>query len=191
LGVDFDNIAIDDSGTQSLADVLDKEHGNGSKVFRVNFGEASSDRPIYAGSVKKANEVYRNKATELMFNMYHMIRFGHIRGISPKMAEDLVNRLVKSVVLGSLKKQIEDKDAFRARHGRSPDDGDSALCMVEMFIVKFGVLAGKHWMNLMTETSKSGIRRGKYDYDIDAKPKYQDDGLVEDYSEIRRQMGVS
>ena len=124
-GLQIGNLAIDDSGTQSVCDVVAKEIGTG--FLRVNFGTKASDLPVSLANATPANKVFGNTASELWGVFAEYVRFGHCRKLSTKAAEEFTTRQFD---LKRNPKIMETKRAYKKRMSRrSPDDADAcALC---------------------------------------------------------------
>jgi hypothetical protein len=124
-GLRLDHLAIDDSGTQSIADIVTKELGQG--CFRVNFGSRASADPVSMVDTRPAHEVWGNSGTELWGAIAEYVRYGQIRRMPSKAAEQFTRRQFN---VSRRPKILKSKKQSRVDMGdRSPDEGDGvALC---------------------------------------------------------------
>jgi len=129
-------LAIDDTATQSVADVVEKEWGRG--VFRVNFGGKATDLPVSSLNPEKSCEEYKNRVTELWYNVAEFAKFEQIRGLQNRMEVDFTQR----VVLLKRPKCVESKGDMRLRTNSSPDTGDSGVCIVAFCRERCGMTPG-------------------------------------------------
>lgn len=137
-GFSWDNLAVDDSGTQSVADVIDAE--NNCQVFRVNFARKASDRPVSSRNSIPACELYRNKITEFYFALVEYAQFGQIRGLPADAARQFCAR---RIVEKKRPFMLESKRDAKVRLQRSPDQADACAILVGLCREKLGVLAGE------------------------------------------------
>jgi hypothetical protein len=123
--VPMQNLAVDDSGTQSVADILQVE----SKVapIRCNFGARASEQPISAINPEPAFKRVANQTTEIAVLLAELVRSGQVRDIPEKTQAQLTSR---TFVLGKRPQRLEAKADYKKRTGiGSPDEGDaSCLC---------------------------------------------------------------
>jgi hypothetical protein len=124
-GLQLNNLAIDDSGTQSIADIVTKELGYG--CFRVNFGARASDSSVSMVDARPAYEVWGNSGTELWGAVAEYVRYGQVRRMPAKAAEQFTRRQFD---INRRPKILKSKKKSRMDLGdRSPDEGDAAaLC---------------------------------------------------------------
>jgi hypothetical protein len=137
-GLKMQYLAIDDSGTQSIADIVAKELAGG--FLRVSFGNKASDMPVSMADTTLANKKYGNLITELWMSLAELGRYGQIR----RFPEAAVSQFTRRRFHPSRKPRLlETKAEFKQRTGLgSPDEGDAcALCIaVARFVL--GVKAG-------------------------------------------------
>lgn len=124
-GLRLVNLAIDDSGTQSICDIVAKELGSG--FLRCNFGTKASDLPVSLANPTVANKVYGNAVSELWGVFAEYVRFGHVRKLPDKAADQFTTRRFSPK---RNPKILETKKDYKKRTSRkSPDDADAcALC---------------------------------------------------------------
>jgi hypothetical protein len=141
-GFAWENLAVDDSGTQSVADVIDAE--NNCQVFRVNFARKASEMPVSTRNPATARELYRNKITEYYFALVEYAQFNQIRGLPSDAARQFCARRLDE------KKRpfaLESKKDAKVRMQRSPDQADACAILVGLCREKLGVLAGESKAN--------------------------------------------
>ena len=124
-GLQLIHLAVDDSGTQSVADVITRELGYG--CIRVDFGARASDNQVSIVDSRMAYEAWGNSVTELWGALAEYIRYGQVRRLSQKAADQITRRQFNDK---RRPKILKSKLASRIdMGGRSPDDGDaSSLC---------------------------------------------------------------
>jgi hypothetical protein len=137
-GFDWDNLAVDDSGTQSVADVIDAE--NSCHCFRVNFAWKASDMQVSTRNPAKAKELYKNRITEYYFALVEYAQFGQIRGLPADAAQQFCARRIAEKKRPFM---LESKKDAKTRIQRSPDQADACAILVGMCREKLGVLAGE------------------------------------------------
>lgn len=131
-------LGVDDSGTQSVADIIEVE--TGIAPFRVNFAWKGSDIPVSAVNDKPAADVYRNRITEYYFTLAEHATRGQIRGLPEEAAFELCQRRINV----RFPRELEAKRELKKRIKRSPDYADAAAICVGVARELFGVLPGRH-----------------------------------------------
>ena len=118
-------VGVDDSGTQSVADMLEIRRGTG--VYRCNFGARAPELAVSVANDAPAHTRYRNMVTWMYFLLYEYGQRRQIRGLPDDAAQQFCMRRVlpKHKPL-----TLESKSDFKSRiHGRSPDEADAcAIC---------------------------------------------------------------
>lgn len=139
------NIAIDTTGGALALPIIRRDIG---EPMCVSFKHKPSER-IVPGDKRKGTEMFVNKRAEMWW-LRPYIRAGQIRGLPAEVVKQLTSVRVKSEYdkdsgrSGNTKLiQIEDKKEFKARFGRSPDEGDSAVLSFEVARVKFGLASAE------------------------------------------------
>jgi len=124
-GIKVENLAIDDSGSQSVADIVQVE----SKVapIRCNFGARASDNPISGINPEPAYKRVADQATEIWVMFAELVRSGQVRGLVGEATSQFTTR---SFVEGRRPQRLEPKAKYKQRTGKSsPDEADAtALC---------------------------------------------------------------
>jgi hypothetical protein len=136
-GIRPENLAVDDSGTQSVADALVMRLG--AQVFRVNFSWRPTKLPVSAVNATPADEVYNNRITEYYFGLAEFGRANQIRGL-PKDAAAQISR--RDIDEKKRPFRIVAKRDAKKTLGRSPDEGDAAVLLAGMCRERFGMVAG-------------------------------------------------
>lgn len=152
-GVEPRCFGLDSTGEGGgLADIIMREWSD--QIQRVEFGGKPSDRRVSHEDNRLGEDVYDRKVTELHFTVKEFVVANQLRGVNPKEAGDLCNRLWR---MKGRKIEIEPKtkrkstgDAeetgnwgFKERMGRSPDDGD-ALCGLCEVARRVGIVVKTH-----------------------------------------------
>jgi hypothetical protein len=168
-----DDMAVDDSGVQSVADTIEKEWGRG--VYRVQFGGRASSNPVSFFNNKPSNEEYANRATELAYLVYEFAKYGQLKGLPLPVRKELVQRIVERQ--GALKR-VQSKTVMKDERGFSPDLSDSLAVCLAFVRERMGVSPGQSMDRMGNEYNYSldDIRNWEYnteneeytcDFDID------------------------
>ena len=172
-GVAGDALAVDCTGVQgTIADIFEKEYG--WHVHRINFGGKPTMLPVRVGSIERANDRYKNRVTELWFNILEYGRFGHIRGLPSSAIVELTQRQIKSAIPPML---IEAKTEMKVRTKQSPDIADSIACLIAYIRERVGVTPGEGTLAENVEQE-----REMHEEDLDGDDSNY---LIESYSEER------
>lgn len=139
LQIPVSSLAVDDSGTQSVADVLDVEIGPG--CTRYNYGTKPSDKAISAVNPTPASDRCKNLATEMYMVAAEFVRSRQLKGLGEKAARHWTGRRFRKGLAAG--RQLETKSDFKKRTGmRSPDEGDAAAMVCMLARDNFGFLPG-------------------------------------------------
>jgi len=136
-GIPVARLCIDDSGTQSVADVVEVEIGAG--VIRVNNSMSATDRHISAKDPTPMKDKFVDRGTEAWMHIAALGKRNMIRGMTDRAANEFcIRRLVPS----GRRKRLESKVDFKKRLKgyRSPDDGDATALCAEAAIRACGLL---------------------------------------------------
>lgn len=134
----FNNFGIDESGTQRLGDVFDKELG--CHVHRCNSGGKPSNSNVSEYSNRKGVDEYDRRVTELYYSVRELVVSEQLFGLEDDALNDFYSRRVGTK---TNKKSIETKREMKKRtNGRSPDNGDSLVVLVDLAIARHGLYAG-------------------------------------------------
>jgi hypothetical protein len=120
-------VGSDVTGTQGpQTDILEQVWERG--IVRVGFGNKASDRLVEHEGKKPAYQVYRDRMTEMWYQLYTLGRTRQVRGVDDDMARELVSRrLVNENPL-----VFETKQAMKVRVGYSPDNADASVLACEV-----------------------------------------------------------
>lgn len=132
-------------------------------VTGITSGGPASKNPI-PGEFKPGTKTpvlacdrYANRATEIWYSAHPLFRSQQIFGVREDLAKELCTR--QSDNRAGVKLKIEDKRTYRNREGKSPDDSDSFLGLVDFCRTKFKLLptekAKARAEQPMTETGRA------------------------------------
>jgi len=140
--VDVEAFASDDSGTQSVCDVITKEIGPG--IFRMNYSTKASDTPMNNTTSEPAKKRVRNLITEAWGVLAEFVKAGQVRGLSEAAAQQLTSRqyrTFKDVVMEP--RMLEPKLQYKQRTKLgSPDEGDASAMAALLAHLRFGIMPG-------------------------------------------------
>lgn len=153
--VPFENLAVDDSGTQSVADVLSVEF-QVPNIMRVNNAARASELPVTKTQARTNQEAYINLGTEIWMLAVNYGLSGQLRGLSSTAAQQFCTRILESV--GTGRKRIEPKKEYKKRcKGGSPDEGDAVALTAFAARSRTFFLPGDLQFNTAKETYQPGI----------------------------------
>lgn len=113
-------------------------------VTGIVSGGSASKNPLpgeYQPGTKKpvlACDRFANKATEIWYSAHPLFRSGQIFGVDEELAKELCSR--QHSKKGGTKLQVEEKRVYRDREGKSPDESDSFLGLVDFCRTKFRLI---------------------------------------------------
>lgn len=136
-GFSWDHLGVDDSGTQSVADIL--EASTGAKVHRVNYSWKASELPISIANRNAANTVYKDRITEYYYAFSEYVQKNQIRGLSADAAHEFCTR---KLVEAKRPKRLESKKELKKRIKRSPDHADAVAVLIGVVRERMGILPG-------------------------------------------------
>jgi phage baseplate assembly protein W len=168
-GFQFGHLGVDDSGTQSVADILEVE--TGSKVFRVNFGSKASELPVSIANRNPAHTVYADRSTEYYFALAEYGQRGQIRGLPPDAAHEFCQRRLAE---GKRPKRLESKKVLKLRIKRSPDHADAVACLIGVAREVLGITPGATQFSPQGTTAPTSTSNAQYEqlalmYDLDGR----------------------
>lgn len=139
-GIPVGRLAVDDSGTQGIADAIDMALGG--PVVRYNYATKASDN-YTAGGREKYVDRYADKITELWVLFGEFVRARQIRGLDADAARYFTSRRITRRKQ-TAKNCIESKKEFKKRTGgRSPDEADAWAMAVGLVRDLLGFNPGK------------------------------------------------
>lgn len=180
-GVSAANLAVDDSGTQSVASIIQVE--GKIQPIRCNFCMRASELPLSAADSTPANKRVADQATEIWTLFAELVRGGQVRGLASKPASQFTSR---TYIPGRRPLKLESKADYKKRTGgNSPDEGDAvALCAMAARKAA-GLFPGKEDPQRVWQGSRP-VARGRYDL----TPNYRTSELPAGYGsfglDIRR-----
>lgn len=162
-GIKVQDLGVDATTSQvALCDMIDRVC-NGH-CHRVDFATSPVGNQVSAEDRRPANEVYRNRVTELWFNCAQFAEHGQLRGLPHQAFVEFCQRQYSNVSAGSRLTQVEPKKDFRDRTKQSPDYADAVACLVDTIMRRYGFVPGVGGMH--RKLSK-GIDKLAREYDID------------------------
>ena len=146
------NAGFDITGSPSFGDIVRSEWSH--EVLGLNTAGPASSNPLPGefhpstrpGSRKPvlARERFSNKATEVWYSAQPFFRARQIFGVSDELAKELCSRQHAKVGAGQTQGgdartlKIENKRVYREREGKSPDESDSFLGLVDLCKQRLG-----------------------------------------------------
>jgi hypothetical protein len=113
-----DDLVID----QDLSDLFED-----FQVIEVHFGAGASGNGLLGGDHQMADG-YADIVTEMYAHVGETMKSLTLVDVPPELEDDLCDRVFGPVNReGRTLFKLEDKELFRKRHGRSPDDGDGCV----------------------------------------------------------------
>lgn len=114
------------------------------KLLGVQFGGAASERPASIKDRRPAREAFANRVSEIWFAGVDFVQSGQIKGLPNQACAELTERrriMPKKGATG-LKYRVESKAEMKLRTGgKSPDDADSFLILLELCRVRHNFTA--------------------------------------------------
>ncbi len=108
------------------------------EIQGIDYGGASTDRPLTQDNDDKCSDIYEKFVTELWFRARVCCDEGILGGLgnlNPKTIEDLFSRRYFTKKLNQGTVQVaEKKEDMKSRLGRSPDNGDAFVQFGELLI---------------------------------------------------------
>ena len=184
-GPSIQNMYVDSSGNQSLADVIDIYVGGG--CGHVNNSSRASDAPIRAHDLQRANERVKDRGTEAWSVLSAFCAAGMVKGLPPEAVRALTSRQFMTKpgtddMMHPLR--LESKDSFVSRFKGSPNEADAcslaALAVKERLgILPYGTLPVPDEKSLFPNGVQSGeaaVTNDEFDDDSYFSPVSPSDG---------------
>lgn len=152
-GVRPENFAGDGTGTgRGVLAVIRERWSNA--IHTVEFGGGASDMPVSNLDGTKGKDAYYNSVTELYFSMKTFVINGQARGLTAQMARGFGCR---TYITEKAKSRLSSKLEARKILGRSPDEEDAFVCIVDN-LRRQGFFAGplgynKEWWEAVKEAA--------------------------------------
>lgn len=118
-------------------------------VVGVSSGGTASvrlltEKDIRTGKLMRACDRFANKATEIWHGAQPLFRSGQIFGVSDELAKELCSRQYAKGRNADVRMVcVEPKKAYKEREGKSPDQSDSFLGLVDFCREKHGLTAAE------------------------------------------------
>jgi hypothetical protein len=169
-GIEPENFGYDATGRgAALRSVFHREWQN--RPVPVEFGGAPSDLPASSEDRRPAKEVYDRRVTELWYSARNFTVNGQLRGLDTDECVQFCSREIKPEK--ERKKVLDTKDECKAKIGRSPDDADSVVGLVEM-ARRLGAVAG---VDVPTR-QKDGFRKMVERCNASFEPSYAEEEIA-------------
>lgn len=138
--VDIRNLAVDaTAGGDIFCDILANESGFNS-FLRVQFGSKATDRPVSSLDTTPANQKYRNRVTEIWCVGLEYLRASQLKGMDAPLVRELTERKYETTRATSVTlMSVEPKIKMKARIGRSPDNADASVLLIDIARERFGL----------------------------------------------------
>lgn len=167
-GVPGRRFAMDTTGQDTLADVLSEPRHLGPGIHRESFGRVPTEDRVSSADKRTGKEAYRNRVTQLWFQVAKYAETGQLRGLSDDAVTEFTHR--KFLVHPSGKRELEPKVDYKARQGSSPDNADSKAIVVGAIRAKKGVVPGQRATKQLT-TKEALDRRAILRRIVDGRKK--------------------
>ena len=131
-------------------------------VTGITSGGTASVRPIPGEKSPEGRPIrccdrYANKATEIWYGAHPLFRSGQIRGVSDDLAKELCSRQhLKGRLSDSRTISVEGKRVYKSREGKSPDQSDSFLGLVDFCRDKHGLVPAEGEMIKQAQREAAG-----------------------------------
>lgn len=160
-------LGIDDSATQSVADVMDRNWQPG--CLRVEFGAKPKEIPVSEVNPQLETKRYKDQVTALWYAIREFGNQEQIRKLPQEAAKQLTKRRIKKAALPL---QLISKQEFEKDIHKSPDEADACALVMAVVKQRMGIYPGA-----TVKVPKGFIGRG-FDknaarkYDMDSRPTY-------------------
>lgn len=169
-GVHPEHFGVDAVGTgRGVAAIIAGEWS--PKIIRHETTQAPTDRPSSTADGRPSKEVYDRYATETWFLAREVVQGNQVRGLYPEAVRQLCERRYE---MKARKYSIETKAKFKARIGRSPDDADAVIGLIEV--------ARKAGLRADTVAARMG-QRGRETFQKTASEIYNDGTIPQEFAE--------
>lgn len=122
-----EHLIIDDTGDAGVGDIANRIWS--PDIYRVKFSWAASEDPCSLEDIRRANEVYQNRITEMHFRARDAVNSAQLKGVDKETAIELCNREFDD---SKKKIRLQDKKEYKVKFGKSPDLGDTLVMLLEM-----------------------------------------------------------
>lgn len=103
------------------------------RTLKIYFGGAASDKPVSFSDTRLGKEAYFNRVSEIWYQGLEFVRSRQIRGLPSNIVQQLTERrhTTQKGAFG-LRIRVEPKSDMKLRLGRSPDQADAFLGLLEL-----------------------------------------------------------
>jgi len=147
------------------------------RTLKVFFGGAASDKPISFSDPRPGTDAYTNRVSEIWYQGLEFVRSRQIRGLPHNIVQQLTERRhTTQKGVSGLRIRVEPKSDMKLRLGRSPDQADAFLGLLEVCRTRLKFSPGGY----RSEVSKSHTRESQYsEIAKKADAVYSEDCLLE------------
>jgi hypothetical protein len=140
------NLAMDTTSVQGMLADRVEELMEDRGILRVDSASKPSDSQVSQEDDRPGHEAYRNRASEILFNITEFARYRQIRGLNDvETCQQLTERRVMDKNLKT--RWVEPKPEYKARNrGVSPDKGDAAGLAATWVKERGGMFPGKGFL---------------------------------------------
>jgi len=133
-GIPPRDFIMDATSASGLADIISQRWS--PEIVKIQFGGLATSEPVSMDDTREANKVYKNRVTQLWFNVNKMVMSGRIRGLDEETSKEFCTRQYE---LKNEKTILEPKDQMKIRTaGTSPDLADAAALLCCLFLQQNG-----------------------------------------------------
>jgi len=168
---------LDATGTgRGVAAILSEEWS--PLINKVEFGGAPTDKPVSQDNPVNCKDAYDRRVTELWMDGRELLTGGQLKGLD----RDTVAQFCSRVYYYKGKKiAIETKEDCKKRIGRSPDDADAVVVMID--VARHRGLAPKRLLGVK-------LSKSRMDKALEADELYRDEDMNERMKDpVERYMG--
>lgn len=127
----------------------------GSQIHWVEFGGSPSDIPASSEDQRPSNEVYDRKVTELWYSCREWLAAGQIKGFGN---EAIIQFCSREYSIAKRKIILDKKDDCRKKIGRSPDEADAVVILVEV-AKRLGARAANRFVQDRGKEQRENLRK--------------------------------
>lgn len=136
--LDLKNVGVDDSGVQSMADVIEMKYKR--KVHRVQFSGTPPELPVSTDYDILASDRFKDTATWLWSQLIEYVHYDQVRGLPADAAQQLCRRRFKRKVRPI---QMESKMDMKKRTKQgSPDEADACAIAISVVRMILNIMPG-------------------------------------------------
>jgi hypothetical protein len=126
-GIRPDHFGADATGTgRGVFAILRAEWGD---CLRVEFGGSASDKPATSDDSRPSSEVYDRRVTELWYAAREFVLGEQLKGLCDP---EIIQFCSREYTIKTRKYVLDTKGDCKKKIGRSPDDADAVVVLVEL-----------------------------------------------------------